>query len=469
MAQSGFPLREETFYLSFRCGGWQYVPFDLVEEVAAMLPTSLPDAGRAYLAASGYGISGGMEAAYDEARSRVRAVPKGSWVYEREPILSVTAASFIASWLEPTLLRLYFPIQLATALYREGEKIDPTMLHATCEAQAEIMRKVIRAIGRDESRLLSMIVVSEGEYRESVRHKADRLIEITTDPSRIFEVGMRAASCEDQHRICLEVLREQGISATSNVAQAQALEMRAVGTMGHEHVQRWGDDLQAFRAMRDMRHGTPSYLLDTFDTIVSGVPAAITAAKEREHPFCIRYDSGDKYAQYMYAHGAFGREGLTPVHIIEDGLDADTTARFEELREFTGVTPERQVYGYGGYLVSRSWRNPLTRDAVAAVYKLSSTCGEPRMKFGNERGLGKVSIPGEPVTWRRLRGDGPLSVIGQHGEEAPEDYVVLSGNEEAEQLLRICNVDAVIAKTPEVPHVLSPETIVLINQLRKKQ
>ena len=199
-----------------------------------------------------------------------------------------------------------------------------------------------------------------------------------------------------------EVSEDDLLSAFAE--QAQALDMQAVGTMGHEHVQRWGDDLQAFRAMRDMRPGAPSYLLDTFDTIVSGIPAAVQVARERAHPFSIRYDSGDKYAQYLYAHGAFDREDLRPIHIIEDGLDAEATARFEELRRFTGVASDHQIYGYGGYLVSRSWRNPLTRDAVAAVYKLSSTSGAPRMKFGNERGLGKVSIPGEPVVWRRLPG-----------------------------------------------------------------
>lgn len=466
MAQSGFPLREETFYLSFRKGGWQHVPFDLETEARSLLATALAEPERRYLASAGYGVSGGMEAALGDSRITVRAVPQGSWVYQREPILSVTAASFMASWLEPTLLRLSFPIQLATEIHRSGAKIDPAMLHATCDAQAEIMKKVIHAVGRDVSSLLKMIVVDEGAYRECVGNVATRLIEVTKDPDRIFEVGMRAATCERQHEICLEVLRDKGIHATSNVSLARSLDMRAVGTMGHEHVQRWGDDLPAFRAIRDMRHGTPSYLLDTFDTIVSGIPAAIAVAKERPHKFCIRYDSGDKYAQYLYAHGAFGREGLAPIHIIEDGLDAETTARFEQLREFTGVAPARQIYGYGGYLVSRSWRNPLTRDKVAAVYKLSSTCGEPRMKFGNEGGLGKVSIPGDPVAWRRLRGDGPLSVIGQHGETPPEDYVVLSGNDAAAEQLRICNVDGVIAKNPAVPHQLSPRTRALAHELR---
>ena len=47
-----------------------------------------------------------------------------------------------------------------------------------------------------------------------------------------------------------------------------------MGTMGHEHVQRYGADEPAFRAMRERRPGRSSYLLDTYDTIRSGIPAA---------------------------------------------------------------------------------------------------------------------------------------------------------------------------------------------------
>jgi hypothetical protein len=74
------------------------------------------------------------------------------------------------------------------------------------------------------------------------------------------------------------------------------------------------------------------------------------------------------------------------------------------------------------------------------VYKLSQTAGEPRMKFGNERGVGKTSVPGRPVVWRRLRGAGPIGMIGQAGERVPEDYVQLSGNPDALERLRLCNV-----------------------------
>lgn len=85
------------------------------------------------------------------------------------------------------------------------------------------------------------------------------------------------------------------------------------------------------------------------------------------------------------------------------------------------------------------------------------------MKFGNEAGLGKVSIPGRPVAWRRVRGDGPLSVIGQEDERVPEDFVALNGNPEALAQLRVCNVRC----EGEQPYMLSPETQRLVDQFKR--
>ena len=79
----------------------------------------------------------------------------------------------------------------------------------------------------------------------------------------------------------------------------------------------------------------------------------------------------------MYAHGEFTRAGVAPTHILEDGLDLEATQKFERLREFTGLSPEAQLYGYGGHLIARSSENPLTRDNVAAVYKLGRRAAKP--------------------------------------------------------------------------------------------
>src|SRR5438067_7375977 len=53
-----------------------------------------------------------------------------------------------------------------------------------------------------------------------------------------------------------------------------------------------------------------------------------------------------------------------------------------------------------------------------SVYKLSQTGRRATMKFANEAGAGKQSIPGRPVALRR-RGEGAVSWVGQQGEAPP--------------------------------------------------
>lgn len=469
MAQAGFPLREETFYLSFRKGGWQYVPFDLAEIVRGMLPKD-------YLAqADGVGdykFTSAMAVAMATQELKIRCVPAGSWVYEREPILTITGPSFLVSWLEPQVLRLFFPIQLATNVLLA--KVQDAELRFTCDEQLEIAKKTILSTAEDSyANLSSRWKVDPQGYANAVRAQVRKLL-TAVSADRIFEVGMRSATCEEQHTICLRVLREEGIESTSNVSLATQLGMKPVGTMGHEHVQRWGSDLVAYRAMRDMTTIRPTYLLDTFNTITSGIPNAILAMREANRPAAVRYDSGDKFGQYIYAHGQFEQYGLEPTHVIEDGLDYEATVKFERLREHTGLSPERQVYGYGGHLVSSGWDNPLTRDRVSAVYKLSETSGEPRMKLGDEQGLGKVSVPGVPAIWRRLRGNGPFSIIAQKDERVPEDYVSLMDDPGALPKMRLCGVqyhpNHIFNQKfmPNPDYVLSPETQNMVARLRNR-
>ncbi len=462
MAQAGFPLRHETFYFSFRHGGFQYIPFDLAERARALVVQPTAE-DLAFAREHGYGLTGAMEAALGEAL-HIEAVPPGSWVYEREPILSVTGPSFMVSWLEPMLLWLNYPIQLATALKQQPAP-GPELLTATCGEHEAIIKEVAAQVG------VEVTVTREDEaYRAGVAARARALVEAAGgEGSRVFEVGMRSAVCMEQHRIALQACQAEGITRTSNVQLARELSLLPVGTMGHEHVQRWGEDLRAFRAMRDMRTSAPSYLLDTFDTMGLGIRAAVQVMRERAHPCAIRYDSGNKFIQYLHASELLHELKLQPAHVLEDGLDDEATRHFERLREFTRWPTDRQVYGAGGFLVATPMTNPLTRDRVSAVYKLSETAGEPRMKFGNAAGSGKRSVPGRPVVWRRIRGDGALGIIGQAGEPVPENYICISGNPEALPQLALCNVlelsRAVTIPEPQRRVELSVATQALVEQL----
>jgi nicotinate phosphoribosyltransferase len=469
MAQAGFPLRRETFYFSFRRGGFQHVGIDLERAVRALLEgLSASEQDAAFARSHGYGLTDAMDRALAEAATvEIEAIPRGTWVYEREPILTVTGPSFLVSWLEPMLLWLNYPIQLATALREhEGEPLPAELLTASCAGHERLILEALAVADREGEQ----IIREDDAYVDRVRATVRALVEAVEDPDRIFEVGMRSAVCVEQHRIAVAACKAEGVRRTSDVALARELGMIPVGTMGHEHVQRWGADLPAFQAMRDMRSSPPSYLLDTFDTMGSGIRAAVEVMRERPHECAIRYDSGNKFIQYLHACELLHEQQLEPTHVLEDGLDLAATRHFERLREFTGWPAHAQVYGFGGSIVAAPMTNPLTRDRVSAVFKLSATGQQPRMKFGNESGVGKQSVPGRPVVWRRVRGDGPMGIVGQSGEPVPENYVLLSGNPEALEQLRLCNVldwrrATTIAARQRVVQ-LSPSTQALVDRLR---
>ncbi len=469
MAQAGFPLRRETFYFSFRRGGVHYVPLDLersVRELLATLGTSAAD--RAFASLHGYGCTDAMDAALAvQGGIEIEAVPRGAWVCEREPLLTITGPSFLVSWLEPMLLWLNYPIQLATALRGlQGAPVPTEWVTATCAEHAAIIAAMLADAGIGDVEILREDEAYAGRVRAVVRD----LVAAVGAADRIFEVGMRSAVCLEQHRIALQSCRDEGVTRTSHLALAGALDMLPVGTMGHEHVQRWGSDRAAFEAMRDMRSTPPSYLLDTFDTMGSGIRAAVAVMRERPHACAIRYDSGNKYIQYLHACEVLREQGLEPTHVLEDGLDLEATSHFERLRTFTEWPAAAQIYGYGGSIVAAPMTNPFTRDRVSAVFKLSQTGPAPRMKFGNETGAGKQSVPGRPVTWRRVRGLGPVGIIGQAGEPVAENYVALGGNADALEQLRLCNIldlhraQAMRADDQVVHH--SPATADLVGHLR---
>lgn len=463
MAEAGWPLRRETFYYSHRKGGLQVLPFDVEAELKKVLPAA--EAGDwEYLAANEYEMGSGYRAAlaHPDTKLTVRALPRFAVFSDREPVFSVTGPSGLVSWLEPLLLQWSYRIQVATLALRDPAQLASAVAVVTCEAQKQLVLETLDAVG-----VKAPAIEAQPEaYVARVKARVEELAAIVGTPARLFEVGLRAASCLEQHLLALEGCKQAGLTRTSHVWGARKLGLVPVGTMGHEHVQRFGSDEAAFRAMVDRRYQRSSFLLDTFDTITSGLPTAFAIMKERPgERDSIRYDSGDKEAQYRHAVQLSRSMGLDPVHILEDGFDAEQTRRFEALREEVGLEPTDQVYGYGGYLVAQTAGTPLTRDRVAAVYKLTQSGPKPTMKFGNEAGSGKQSVPGRPVLFRRRAGaSGPFGVVGQEGEAVPAGYELLTGAEASAapalaEAQAVAPADRVLA--------LSAETKALVEGLTK--
>jgi len=421
MAQAGFPLREETFYFTMRRGGPHYIPFNMREVVEAMLPEMPTVKESAFLTANGYGLTQAMEEAL-RGKVTMTCAPKGSWVLAKEPVLTVTGPSFLVSWLEPLVIMLNFSIQVATAM-----KHGVREFKASCEMEGQIIKLVQETLGIEGV----TVEVLADKYEEGVRGQILKIFDNGfaatgggTQAHRAFEVGMRGATCMQQHRMAVKQCKAYGMHKTSNVHLAWELYMIPVGTTGHEHQERWGEDINGFRAIRDMRSEPPSYLFDTYDPINSGIPAAIKAMREDLKRQCsVRCDSGNQEEQFNLFYQAELGHGTRPNYIFEDGYTDERTQQMEAFcMEHSAVDSERRLYGYGGFIVSVPSPSAYRRNNVSAVFKLCFSSG-PRKKWSGTPG--KDSLPGVPVIFcpfQQMSTDDPDRMVGQLGEDPPEEW-----------------------------------------------
>ena len=409
MAQAGFPLRQETFYLALRTGGPHYLPFNFAEVARTLLVDMSWGPGEKewfQRDTNQYQCTSAMLAALDDHRVEVWSPPAGAWVADGEPILTVTGPSFKASWLEPLAIMFRFPIQVATAIL----KGTTTEFQATCDNEATIIRLVASHLNVEVQVTTDPIkyLVAVGANADAIRKALDG------DMNPAFEVGLRAATCVQQHLFALEVLRLHGFGKSSHLFGATRMAFLAVGTTGHEHQQRWLSDGAGYRAMRDMRTAPPSYLFDTFDALRGGIQTAIEVMREDLNVRgAVRFDSGDTEQQLRLFRVAEELHGIAPKYIFEDSYTADKTTATLDLCKTYNIGRRWLSFGYGGFLINPVGAVQFRRDDVSAVYKLSKTGTVPVMKTCGS----KSSLPGVP---RILVRDDGSRLIAQDFETYPD-------------------------------------------------
>ncbi|MDB4584697.1 nicotinate phosphoribosyltransferase, partial [Draconibacterium sp.] len=179
-----------------------------------------------------------------------------------------------------------------------------------------------------------------------------------------------------------------GAASTSNVLAGKLFDLPISGTQAHSWVQSFENELQAFRAYAEVHQENTVLLVDTFDTLKSGVPNAIIVAKELEqegHKLkAIRLDSGDLAYFSKKARKLLDDAGLKYVKIIASN----------QLNEFVvkSLLRDQQApidaFGIGTELVTGK-----NDAALDGVYKLAEMNGLPKMKFSEN--LEKVTLPGK--------------------------------------------------------------------------
>lgn len=189
-----------------------------------------------------------------------------------------------------------------------------------------------------------------------------------------------------------------GVNSTSNVLAAFNYDLNPAGTQAHSWVQSFGDELEAFRKFAEIYPDNCILLVDTFDTLKSGIPNAIKVAKELEQKGkrlrAIRLDSGDLAYFSKKARKMLDDAGLDYVKIaVSNQLDEYLIKSLNE----QGAPID--FFGVGTNLITGR-----SDAALDGVYKISQIKDMPTIKLSED--ISKVTLPGIKKIYRYFNGEG---------------------------------------------------------------
>lgn len=208
-----------------------------------------------------------------------------------------------------------------------------------------------------------------------------------------------------------------GFDSSSNTSAARLYGIPAAGTMAHSFVQSYDDELESFRAFARSHGEATVLLLDTYDTLKSGLPNAIRVAEEFKAEGKslkgVRLDSGDLAYLSERVRAALDEAGFDDVKIVASNqLDEHV------IRSLIEQDAKIDLFGVGTELaVGRP------DAALDGVYKLSETDGKHRLKASET--VTKSTFPGRKSVSRYYDEDGRMAADAIHfaDEDPPQSMI----------------------------------------------
>lgn len=216
-----------------------------------------------------------------------------------------------------------------------------------------------------EAQLLETTLLNIIGHQTLIATKASRIVQAARG-DRVLEFGLRRAQGPDAGIYGARAAIIGGFQATSNVLAGQLFDVPVGGTHAHSWVMSFPDELTAFRAYADVFPRQCLLLVDTYDTLGSGVPNAITVFKELRakgiEPMGIRLDSGDLAFLSRQARKMLDEAGFPEAKIFASG-DLDEEVIWDLKAQGAAI----DVWGVGTRLIT-SMGNP----SLGVVYKLAA-------------------------------------------------------------------------------------------------
>ncbi|WP_409298445.1 nicotinate phosphoribosyltransferase [Peribacillus sp. SCS-26] len=261
-----------------------------------------------------------------------------------------------------------------------------------------------------EAQLIETALLNIVNYQTLIATKAARIKHVAGD-GVLLEFGTRRAHEFDAALWGTRAAFIGGFNGTSNVKAGKLFGLPVSGTHAHAMVQAYQDDYTAFYKYAQ-RHKDCVFLVDTYDTLRSGVPSAIKVAKELGDKInfrAIRLDSGDMAYLSKEARKMLDEAGFKDTKIVASS----------DLDEYTMINLKTQgakidIWGVGTKLITA-----YEQAALGAVYKLVSI-----EKDGQMADTIKISSNPEKVTTPGIKN--VYRIINKKTGKSEGDYITLS-------------------------------------------
>lgn len=267
-----------------------------------------------------------------------------------------------------------------------------------------------------EAQLIETALLNFMNFQTLIATKASRIKRIS--PNDIFlEFGTRRAQEADAAVWGARAAYIAGFHATSNLRAGMLFNIPTKGTHAHSWIQDHNTEKEAFQKFADALPGQVSLLVDTYDTLKSGVPNAIKVAKHIEQQGkrmqSIRIDSGDLAYLSIQARKMLDDAGLNYVKIIASS-DLDEHV----ITDLKAQNAKIDIWGVGTQLITAA-----DQPSLGGVYKLVA-----REEHG--RSIPVIKISGNPEKVTNPGAKEVYRIINKETGKAEADYLALCGEDE---------------------------------------
>ncbi len=255
-----------------------------------------------------------------------------------------------------------------------------------------------------EAQLVETALLNLINHQSLIATKAARVC-YAARGGAVMEFGLRRAQGPDAGTFGARAAVIGGCVGTSNVKCAKDYGVPALGTHAHSWIMSFPDEITAFRKYAELYPGNTTLLVDTYDTLRSGVPNAIKVFEELrdkdEMPanYGIRLDSGDlaylsKKARKMLDEAGFTEAKICASSDLDEYLIDSLFAQGAEIDSWgvgTNMITSKNTPAFGGVY-------KLSAVAVGEVSSDNYENWEPRIKLSEN--TVKVTNPGNKTVFR---------------------------------------------------------------------